>query len=37
VNKVILILCKDDKTKEVYFAKTYDEHLVLKAKYVDKE
>lgn len=27
----------DIQTKEVYFAKTYDEHLVLKAKYVDKE
>ena len=27
----------DIHTKEVYFAKTYDEHLALKAKYVDKE
>ena len=27
----------DIQTKEVYFAKTYDEHLALKAKYVDKE
>ena len=27
----------DIQTKEVYFAKTYDEHLVLKSKYVDKE
>lgn len=27
----------DIKTKEVYFAKTYEEHLALKAKYVDKE
>ena len=27
----------DIQTKEVYFAKTYEEHLALKAKYVDKE
>ena len=27
----------DVQTKEVYFAKTYEEHLALKAKYVDKE
>lgn len=32
-----LYFVADIHTKEVYFAKTYEEHLALKAKYVDKE
>ena len=32
-----LYFVADIHTKEIYFAKTYEEHLELKAKYVDKE
>lgn len=32
-----LYFVADIQTKKVYFAKTYEEHLALKAKYVDKE
>ena len=32
-----LYFVADIHTKEIYFAKTYEEHLALKAKYVDKE
>ena len=32
-----LYFLADIKTKEIYYAKTYEEHLELKAKYIDNK